>query len=185
MQCGTGEATNARTGFTVQNGNIVGIQQQRRTQRVCRRDKVNDTAFARLTRLGHAQRIHDHVKLTGIGVGRQFDADAGLRLGRGHAAAVRALAVADGLEVLCELGGVVGRRRRVGDVRTAQVHLHSQAQVFVHLGRVGDQRVRHGDLVGRARHREDKGLFGRRVRAQVPLADDFVDDAQVFRQRQW
>lgn len=185
MQRGTREATNARPGFTIENRHIVGIQQQRRTQRVSRRDKIDDTAFARLTRLGHAQRIHDHVKLSGVRVGRQFDADARLRLGRGHAAAVRALAVTDGLEVLGELGGIVGRRRRMGNVRTAQVHLHGQAQVFVHLGRVGDQRVRHGDLVGRARHREDKGLFGRRVRAQVPLADDFVDDAQVFRQRQW
>lgn len=58
---------------------------------------------------------------------------------------------------------------------------HAEAEVFVHLGGVGDQRVRHGDLVGRARHGEDEGFLGRRDgRAQVALADDLVDVPEVL-----
>lgn len=63
------------------------------------------------------------------------------------------------------------------DVRTGEVDFQTEAEVFVHFGGVGHERVGHGDFVGRAGYAEDEGFFSYGGGAEVALADDAVDVA--------
>lgn len=184
MQRRAGKAAQPIAGFVIQHGIERGVEQQAVTEGVGAGDEVDNAALAGLAGSRGLEGVDDHGELCGVRVGRQLDADLGHRFGSRHAAAIRRFGVTDGLEVLGQLGAVVGRGRRGRDVRARQVHLHGQAQVLVHLCGVGHERVRHGDLVGGARHGQDERLLGRRVRAQVALPDDLVDDPQVLGQRE-
>lgn len=185
MQSRAGQPTDAGSGLTLQRRRQILAQHQTGAECIRARDEVDHTALARFGRFRGPQCLCDHGELRAVCVRRQFDADSRDAVIRGHAPAIRRLGVRNGFEVLCQPRGVVGGRRRIGDVGTRQVDFHREAEVFVHLGCVGDERVRHGDFVGRARHAEDEGLFRRRDGGpEVALPDDLVDVAQVFGQRQ-
>lgn len=185
MQRRARQPTHTTPALTRQRRRPTHPQHQRRPQGVGARDEIHHAPLPGLAALGRPQRVDDHLELPAVRVGRQLDADAGHALVTGHAPPVRAHAVGDRAQVFGQAGRVVGRGRAAVDVGARQVHLHGQAEVLVHLGGVGDQGVGHGDLVGRARHRQDERLLRHGDRgAQVALADDLVDVAQVLRQRE-
>jgi hypothetical protein len=74
-------------------------------------------------------------------------------------------------------------REAESEAKEGRARTHAEPEVLVHLGCVGDEGVRHGDLVWRAGHREDEGLLGRcDRRAQVSLTNDLVDMAEILRE---
>lgn len=116
-----------------------------------------------------------------VRVRRQLHAYPHFGLWTCHAASVCGFGVAYRFEVFGQAGDVVCGWGFAGDVGTGEVDFHGEAEVFVHLGGVGNEGVGHGDFVGGAGYGEDEGfLGGGDGGAEVALADDFVDVPKVF-----